>query len=115
MVLLSIGFYCSQSEIPGCSGTYKYVTYGIPYSVKPSPTVVVSGNGIPNATSVPYNTPVSITWVSQNAISCTCSYGGSSCTPQGTGASNSSGSVVSAPGNPYTMTATKTFTVTCQN
>jgi hypothetical protein len=78
------------------------------FTFAPLPTVTVYGNGSTSPT-VPYGGSVNITWTSSNASSCTCSYGGTSCTPQGSGA----GTGISASGNPYTITSSKTFTVTC--
>lgn len=85
-------------------------TPGIGYSVVSvpiAPTVTVKANGS-NSLTVNYGSSVNISWISQNANSCSCNEG--SC-----GTSTGNGSERYASGNPYTMTATRTFTVTCSN
>lgn len=90
-------------------------TYKIPFSTYPAPTVTVYGNGVTNP-KIPYGGTVEIKWKSMYAKICSCSYGGTGCTPQGSSASKVDGSdFIYASGNPYTLTSDKTFTVTCTN
>lgn len=110
---------------PSSSGTYAYyiqcedtpeltttatssqITVNIPSL--PAPVVTVKANGT-NPLTVDYGTSVNITWTSQNATSCSCSYSEGSC-----GTSTLNNTTIQASGNPYTLAATKTFTVTCSN
>ena len=85
---------------------------GIGYSISSAPTVTVKANG-QNPLTVNYGTSVNITWdVTNNPSSCSCTYNGNSC---GSGSSYAGSGTKSASGNPYTMTATTTFNVTCSN
>lgn len=93
-------------------------TVRLPSTSLPNPVVTVYANGA-NPLTVNSGTSVNITWTSTNTTSngtdnCTCTYNGgaSSC---GTGSSYAGSGTKSASGNPYTMTATTTFNVTCTN
>lgn len=77
-----------------------------------APTVTVYGNNV-NPLTVPYNSPVNITWTSYYATSCTCTYGPSNtdCTPAGA----TTGQNIKAKDDPYTLGKTTAFNVVCNS
>lgn len=102
-------------------------TYEIPFYYDPdftpssatSPTVKVWAQNVDvplskksNPLTVPQDTKVNISWNSENAKTCSCTYGsGLDCTPTGSG----TGLNVQARGNPYILGESKTFTVSCND
>jgi len=81
-------------------------------STSSGPTVRVYANGVEGNTKVAKGDKVTISWDSIGATQCKCSYGdGIDCTPVGTGVGDS----IQAKGNPYTLSESKTFSVTCSD
>lgn len=78
----------------------------ISFKVIPPPTVTISAS----KNTMVVGDSVNISWTSVNAVSCSCSYEDGDC-----GSSTVNNTPQSASGNPYTLSQTKTFSVTCTN